>query len=103
MNEIPDSSAINDLMETTQKTYAQCLDALKKNKNDVTKTTEYLFNLTEDDDGKKKKKKNKDRIDTKAAKRRFLRNLKESSSKVDPMSNNNATEKQKKKNWQKNK
>lgn len=107
MNQIPDTSAINDLMETTQKTYAQCLDALKKNKNDVTKATEQLFNLNEDNNdnsnssSKKKKKKSKyyDNIDLQAAKRRFLFKLKESSAKVDPMSNNNATEKQKKKNW----
>merc|ERR1712154_365802 len=45
MNQIPDSSAINDLMETTQKSYKVCLNALRQNKNDVTKTTEYLFNL----------------------------------------------------------
>ena len=108
MNQIPDTSAINDLMETTQKTYAQCLDALKKNKNDITKTTEFLFNLNEENDNsnsssskpkKKKKSKHYDNVDLQSAKRRFLFKLKESSAKVDPMSNNNATEKQKKKNW----
>ena len=109
MNDIPDTSAINDLMETTQKTYAQVLDALRKNKNDVTKTTEYLFNLNDDENdnsnnSKKKSKKHKhsnrdNNVDIKLAKRRFLFKLKESSSKVDPMANNNATSTQKKKNW----
>merc|ERR1712154_425054 len=96
MNQIPDSSAINDLMETTQKTYKECLDALRMNKNDVTKTTEFLFNLNEQNKSSKHYK-----IDIKSAKYRFLRSLKESSSKIDPMTNNNATETQKKKSWKK--
>merc|ERR1712154_339502 len=48
MNDIPDSSKLNDLMESTNRTYAQCLDALKKNKFDVTKTSEYLLSVVDD-------------------------------------------------------
>jgi len=74
------------------------LNALKQNKNNVTKTTEFLLNISEDNKQKSKWGYNYgNNVDLKSAKKRFLRILKESTEKVDPMSNNNATEKQHKK------
>jgi len=112
MHDIPNTSAINDLMETTQNTYAQCLDALRRNKNDVTKTTEELLSSKSNASQSTKKSgfgfggggsggggHRSDGVDMRAAKQRFLRRLRKSSAKVDPMATNTATESQKKRNW----
>lgn len=119
MNDIPDSSKLNDLMESTNRTYAQCLDALKKNKFDVTKTSEYLLSLVDDttssstsNNNKPKRsifrrdKRNKSskspssgpRIDIDTARRRFVKKLNESTAAVDPLLNS-GTQKQREKEW----